>query len=77
MTKQEIIKEINQLRLADKHSWWVFNKGGLQLKGYGTWVQIFRYKDITNGGSPMGLNVTQFNSWLNESLPERIEVESV
>lgn len=45
MDNLEFVKTVNALRLANKNKWYYFqgtvNGKDVQLKGYGTWLQIF------------------------------------
>ena len=47
----DFVKTLNALRLQNKGKWynWVgtVNNKTVQIKGYGTWIQIFRVDDLT------------------------------
>jgi len=62
---------INKLRLENNNGWYLYNttinNHNIQIKGYGTWLQIFKIDGIDNG-STMDLNVTQFKEHLTNAL---------
>ena len=53
MNTQDFIKTVNDLRLANKNSWYtwqgVVNGKNVQLKGYKTWLQLFYVDGLQNG----------------------------
>ena len=68
MDKELFIKEVNRLRKDNKNKWYWFNAevGGktIQLKAYGTYLQIFKVNGISYGGL-CDINIKQFNETLN------------
>lgn len=68
MTIDTFIKTINRLRRLHKDNWYTFtglvNGNHVEIKGFGTWLQIFRINGV-NHGSTMGLSVSQYNWLLN------------
>ena len=47
----DFVKTLNALRLQNKGKWYTWvgtvNNKTVQIKGYGTWIQIFRVDDLT------------------------------
>lgn len=77
-TKEELIKDANKTRLANKNNWVVFQAGynnyTLLFKAFDTWVQRLEiYKDnsirpfIVNS-SPMQLSVSSYKAWIDEQI---------
>lgn len=80
MNNQDIMNAINRLRLDNKGSWYAHrfesDQGHLvEVKGYGTWLQIFRI-DGTNHSNPMAQSATQFKAWVNDTLAKTIGSKS-
>lgn len=77
-TKEELIKEANKTRLANKNNWVVFqaryNNYTLLFKTFDTWVQRLEiYKENNTrpfivDSSPMELSVSNFKAWINEQV---------
>ena len=78
-TKDELIKDANKTRLANKNNWVVFqaqlNNYILMFKMFDTWVQRLEVYKTENGiklipyfvdSSPMELSVKDFKSWITE-----------
>jgi hypothetical protein len=75
---EELVKDANKTRLANKANWVVFQaqfKGCvLMFKMYNTWVQRLElYKENKTTpfrveSSPMELNSTNFKAWINEQV---------
>ena len=57
-------------RKESKGGWWqyVCSGAGVQLKGYGTWVQIARIGEVKDSG-PMDCSVKDFRLYLDSILP--------
>ena len=53
MNTQDFIKTVNDLRLANKNSWYtwqgIVNGKNVQLKAYKTWLQLFYVDDLQCG----------------------------
>ena len=51
LNKSDFIKAINTLRLSNKNKWYtwqgIVDNKQVALKGYGTWLQIFRIDGLT------------------------------
>jgi hypothetical protein len=80
-TKDELIKDANETRLANKNNWVVFqaqmNNYILMFKMFDTWVQRLEVYKTENGtnlipyfveSSPMELNVKGFSNWIDEQI---------
>ncbi len=71
MTTEEFIKAVNALRLANKGKWYfaeyTVNGKSIQIKGYNTWLQIFRVNGI-NQNSIMDISVTEFKKALEQGV---------
>ena len=80
-TKDELIKDANKTRLANKNNWVVFqaqmNNYILMFKMFDTWVQRLEVYKTENGtnlipyfveSSPMELNVKGFSNWIDEQI---------
>lgn len=67
MNEQEFLKEVLALRKQSKRGWyagtWLVNGKEVQIKGYNTWLQIFRVDGLTIPTS-MGQNVGQMRETL-------------
>lgn len=67
MNTLEFIKEINALRLANKNKWYfwqgVVNGKKVEIKGYGTWLQIFRINGL-NLWAGMDISIKDFKESL-------------
>jgi len=65
----DFVKEINTLRLRNKNNWyqWVGKVQGkkIEIKGYGTWLQIFRVDGVQYGGL-MDIPISVFKSELEK-----------
>jgi len=61
----DILKTINDARLANKNAWYFltldFNGSLIQVKGYNTWLQIFKINGL-NASNPMEQSVSQFKN---------------
>ena len=68
-TPQELIKEINNLRKKNKDSWYtltaIFNNNLIEIKGFGTWLQIFKINTYSYP-FPMDISVKEFNNLLKK-----------
>ena len=64
---QEFVKQINQLRRNNKNKWYYFldtvEGKKVQLKGYNTWLQIYKVNGIDYSNCMDG-TVKQFNTTL-------------
>ena len=71
MTNQEFIKHANNLLLASKGNWYQFtgtvNGRDVQLKGYGTWLQVYRVAGV-NQITTMDNSVSNFKLELLQGL---------
>ena len=51
LSTSDFVKIINALRLANKNKWYVWiglvNDKMVQIKGYSTWLQVFRVDNLT------------------------------
>jgi hypothetical protein len=67
----DIFKTINAARLANKNKWYFlrldFNGSIIEIKGYNTWLQIFRIngRDYSNG---MDKSVSEYKSHILNAL---------
>jgi hypothetical protein len=67
----DIFKTINAARLANKNKWYFlrldFNGSMIEIKGYNTWLQIFRINglDCSNG---MDKSVSDYKSHILNAL---------
>lgn len=71
MSKEQLIKDINNLRKTNKNNWYylstTYNNKAIQLKGFGTWLQIFKIDNIDYSNN-MDETVKQYNEHLNKYL---------
>lgn len=71
MSKEQLIKDINNLRKTNKNNWYylntTYNNKAIQLKGFGTWLQIFKIDNIDYPCS-MDITVREFNNTLEKYL---------
>lgn len=81
-TIEELIKDINKTRIANKNNWVVFEayfKGYfLQFKLFDTWIQRIEINTKLNGldsyklfriaSSPMDISVKEFKQFINQEL---------
>lgn len=71
MNKEQLIKDINNLRKTNKNNWYylntTYNNKAIQIKGFNTWLQIFK---IDNINYPCGMDITvkEFNNTLEKYL---------
>jgi len=76
MTFDEFKIEINSLRKNKKNAWYFWNGDvegkTVQLKGYGTWLQIYKVDGISYGGA-MDINVSAFNKELEQPFSKKME----
>lgn len=67
MKTEEFVKTINKLRLKNKNNWYMWqgtiNDRAVALKGYNTWLQIFRVNGLELG-LPMEMSAGQFKTEL-------------
>lgn len=67
MKLEAFTKEINALRLKNKNAWYQFTgtvEGRkVEIKGYNTWLHIYRVDGVTYGGG-MGCKVSQYKEAL-------------
>jgi hypothetical protein len=67
----DIVKTINAARLANKNAWYFltldFNGALIQVKGYNTWLQIFRINGIDHSNN-MDASASAFKSHILNSL---------
>lgn len=67
----DFIKTVNQLRLANKNSWYSWqgtvNNKTVRLKAYKTWVQIFEV-DGLRIPTVMEISVTEFKKLLSDNV---------
>ena len=70
-----IIKDINKLRKNTSNGWYIYHNHdfNMYIKGYKTWLQIFRINGI-DYGHVMDISVKDFNSYLFNSLKEGLNV---
>ena len=63
LNTQAFIKTVNDLRLANKNSWYtwqgIVNGKNVQLKGFKTWLQVF-YVDSLQCGNCSDKSVKEF-----------------
>ena len=68
---ENILKAINDARLSNKNNWYFltldFNGALIQIKGFNTWLQIFKINGIDNS-NPMDQSVTEFKKHILNSL---------
>ena len=68
--RNDFFKAINTLRKKSKNKWYSFsgtvNGQYIELKAFGTWLQIFRIDGIDNSHCP-DLSVKRFNEILDNS----------
>jgi hypothetical protein len=62
---------INKIRLQNKNKWYFIevevNNKIIQIKGYDTWIQIFKINDDRiNYSSPMDFKVAEFKNYLTD-----------
>ena len=73
---EELVKTINNKRLENKNNWYVFlsplSSYDIQIKGYNTWLQVFKIKGIDYASS-MGMNVKEYKEWLFKSLEQGLK----
>lgn len=66
---ETFVKTINKLRTSNKNKWYtwtgVVDGNDVKLKGYNTWLQVFKVKGIEYGG-PMEVPVSKFKQLLKE-----------
>ena len=71
MNKENFIKLVNSTRIINKDRWYVITEvvdGKLvEIKGFGTWLQIFRIDGLQQN-TLMDINVTEFKNTLEKSL---------
>ena len=80
-TRQELVKDFNKTRLANKNNWYYFQakfkNNLLKFKAFDTWVQVLEVYQIDFNGnlsknftdsSPMELNVKDFKDWVEHQL---------
>lgn len=77
-TKEELIKDANKTRLANKNNWVVFqaryNNYTLLFKAFDTWVQRLEiYKENNTRpfrveASSMELSATNFKAWIDQQV---------
>ena len=70
-TKEKFIKMLNKVRREDKNKWYfvtaVVDGKEVKIKGYGTWLQIFKINEI-DYSNVMEQSVKEFNNYLQEVL---------
>lgn len=68
MNVKDFVKKINMLRLEDKESWyeWQGEVEGksVRLKGYNTWLQIFKVDGVDYYSDPIDNKVAKFKKEL-------------
>lgn len=68
MNVKDFIREINQLRLDNKEAWyeWQGEVEGksVRLKGYATWLQVFKVDGVSYFSDPVNTKVTVFKKEL-------------
>ncbi len=71
MSNLEFISAINALRLNNKNKWYTFNdtvnNKAVQIKGFGTWLQIFNIDGVRYGNS-METSIKEFKAYLGASI---------
>jgi hypothetical protein len=74
MSKTELIKQLNALRLANRDKWVFYTAQidgvTINYKAYNTWVQIIEFDGIKTG-SGMGMSPTEFKAYINKTITER------
>ena len=69
MNTSEFVKNVNALRLANKNKWYTLqgtvNNVDFQIKGYGTWLQVFNICGI-NGSNVMEQSVKEYKQHLTD-----------
>ena len=67
----QIFKMVNKIRLEDKNQWYqvlaIVDGKEVKLKGYGTWLQIFKVDDIDHGCGA-DVSVKEFKNKLKEGI---------
>ena len=58
---KDYVAIINRLRLDNKNKWYQFVDERVQIKGYNTWIQIFRV-DGKNYPGLMDISVKEFKN---------------
>ena len=64
----EIIKIVNKLRLDNKGAWYSYNTSDIKIKGFDTWLQIFKVGGIDHAGAGMDQSVKNFKLQLKKGL---------
>ena len=71
MNTQEFVKTVNDLRLANKNSWYtwqgIVNNKTVRLKAYKTWLQIFEVDGLSIP-TVMDISVTDFKKLLSDNV---------
>ena len=69
--KEQFIRMVNKIRLEDKNKWYwllaIVDGKEVKLKGYGTWLQIFKVDDIDHGWGA-DVSVKEFKNKLKEGI---------
>lgn len=69
MNTLEFVKTVNALRLANKGKWYslqgTVNNVDFQIKGYGTWLQVFNIRNI-NAANVMEQSVKEYKQHLTD-----------
>lgn len=70
------VKYINKIRLDNKNKWYFytgfFNGLYIEIKGFNTWLQIYRIEGINYPGI-MDISVKEFKNTLKKSLLEAMK----
>lgn len=71
LNRDNILKTINDARLSNKNNWYFLtldcNGALIQVKGFNTWLQIFKINGI-DYSSAMDISVTQFKNHIIKAL---------
>lgn len=74
MNSEEFVEHINKLRRDNKNSWYFFtgiaNNKKVELKGFGTWLQVFRLDGLDNASCP-DISVKRFKEVLLSSIKHK------
>lgn len=72
MNTKQFVKEVNALRLANKGKWYTWhgevNERVVGIKGYGTWLQVFRVAGKPSQANNMERSVSEFKADLTKAV---------
>lgn len=88
-TIAELLKEINDLRLANKNKWYYYLNPvkGIRLKGYNTWIQVVKlYKNeddyftdtpYIHDSSAMDMSVALYKGYLFHLITDHLQKRNI